>query len=173
LLNFKSNIRVQIQLFTNFVFKSLDYFIHLFVSYDFVNGRVTVLNIVPFCSFIKKLTNFSCAEMHLQVCFPLACTTFLIHPMNWPKKIKFEKSNYSRFQQIFFRFILCQVPGFKDVEYHPEAAIVNFYTMDSSIGGHTDHSEPNKTAPLGLSGIVNIKNDVSCFRSSLLPKIQK
>jgi hypothetical protein len=24
--------------------------------------------------------------------------------------------------------------------------------MDATIGGHTDHSEPNKTAPLGAPG---------------------
>ena len=29
-----------------------------------------------------------------------------------------------------------------------EAAIVNYYALDSSIGGHTDHSEYNHTAPL-------------------------
>ena len=49
----------------------------------------------------------------------------------------------------YSRFILRHVPGFEDVDYNPEAAIVNFYTMDSSIGGHTDHSEPNQAAPLG------------------------
>ncbi len=45
--------------------------------------------------------------------------------------------------------ILKRVKGFESLAYNPEAAIVNFYPMDSSIGGHTDHSEPNKTAPLG------------------------
>merc|ERR1719150_3699373 len=43
-------------------------------------------------------------------------------------------------------------------EYKPEAAIVNFYPENSSLGGHTDHSEPNRQAPLlsfsfGLSAI--------------------
>ena len=32
--------------------------------------------------------------------------------------------------------------------YKPEAAIVNFYPVNSSLGGHTDHSEPNRKAPL-------------------------
>jgi alkylated DNA repair protein alkB family protein 1 len=32
--------------------------------------------------------------------------------------------------------------------FRPEAAIVNFYHMDSSIGGHTDHSEFDLSAPL-------------------------
>ena len=42
--------------------------------------------------------------------------------------------------------------------YKPEAAIVNFYPTYSSLGGHTDHSEPNRKAPLlsfsfGLSAV--------------------
>ena len=42
--------------------------------------------------------------------------------------------------------------------YKPEAAIVNFYPTHSSLGGHTDHSEPNRKSPLlsfsfGLSAI--------------------
>jgi alkylated DNA repair protein alkB family protein 1 len=46
--------------------------------------------------------------------------------------------------------VLCQyiarVVGFDD--FHAEAAIVNYYHMDSTLSGHTDHSEPNKEAPL-------------------------
>lgn len=33
-------------------------------------------------------------------------------------------------------------------KYKAEAAIVNYYHMDSSIGGHTDHSEFDHSAPL-------------------------
>jgi len=36
--------------------------------------------------------------------------------------------------------------GFKG--FTPEAAIVNYYSLDSSLGGHTDHSEKNLAAPL-------------------------
>lgn len=36
--------------------------------------------------------------------------------------------------------------GFKD--FNAEAAIVNFYHMDSTLSGHTDHSEDNLEAPL-------------------------
>ena len=32
--------------------------------------------------------------------------------------------------------------------FQPQAAIVNFYHMDSTLGGHTDHSEFDLTAPL-------------------------
>jgi len=33
-------------------------------------------------------------------------------------------------------------------DFSAEAAIVNFYHMDSTLSGHTDHSEPDKKAPL-------------------------
>lgn len=33
-------------------------------------------------------------------------------------------------------------------EYHPEAAIVNFYNCKSTLAGHTDHSELDHNAPL-------------------------
>lgn len=36
--------------------------------------------------------------------------------------------------------------GFKNFE--AEAAIVNYYHMDSTLSGHTDHSEQNLEAPL-------------------------
>lgn len=32
--------------------------------------------------------------------------------------------------------------------FNAEAAIVNFYHIDSSLSGHTDHSEANLNAPL-------------------------
>jgi len=32
--------------------------------------------------------------------------------------------------------------------FMPEAAIVNYYSLDSTLGGHTDHSEINLEAPL-------------------------
>lgn len=38
------------------------------------------------------------------------------------------------------------IVGFR--EFTAEAAIVNFYHMDSTLSGHTDHSEMNKEAPL-------------------------
>ena len=38
------------------------------------------------------------------------------------------------------------LPEVKD--YSPEASIVNFYPEWSSLSGHTDHSEPNRRAPL-------------------------
>lgn len=32
--------------------------------------------------------------------------------------------------------------------YNCEAAIINYYHMDSTLSGHTDHSEQNLEAPL-------------------------
>lgn len=32
--------------------------------------------------------------------------------------------------------------------FNPEAAIVNYYHMDSTLSGHTDHSEKDLEAPL-------------------------
>lgn len=32
--------------------------------------------------------------------------------------------------------------------FQPEAAIVNYYHMDSTLSGHTDHSEEDLDAPL-------------------------
>lgn len=42
-----------------------------------------------------------------------------------------------------FARILCG-----DDRFLAEAAIVNFYPPDSSLGPHTDHSEPDQEAPL-------------------------
>lgn len=33
-------------------------------------------------------------------------------------------------------------------DFQPEAAIVNYYHADSTLSGHTDHSEQNLDAPL-------------------------
>ena len=37
--------------------------------------------------------------------------------------------------------------------YKPEAAIVNFYPTGATLGGHTDHSEPNRYCALILQMI--------------------
>lgn len=41
---------------------------------------------------------------------------------------------------------LAQALGFKD--FKAEAAIINYYRMNSTLAGHTDHSEVNVEAPL-------------------------
>lgn len=47
-------------------------------------------------------------------------------------------------------FLLANIPTFASQvkSYTAEAAIVNFYPIDATLGGHTDHSEPNLHAPL-------------------------
>lgn len=42
--------------------------------------------------------------------------------------------------------ILAKTLGFSD--FKAEAAIVNYYRMNSTLAGHTDHSEMNVSAPL-------------------------
>lgn len=41
---------------------------------------------------------------------------------------------------------MSQILGFKDFE--AEAAIANYYHMDSTLSGHVDRSEVNQHAPL-------------------------
>ncbi|XP_014246990.1 nucleic acid dioxygenase ALKBH1 [Cimex lectularius] len=45
---------------------------------------------------------------------------------------------------------LCKIIGkcIGNWDVDAQAAIINFYHMDSTLSGHTDHSEPNNTAPL-------------------------
>lgn len=42
--------------------------------------------------------------------------------------------------------ILAYNLGYTD--FNPQAAIINYYHIDSTLSGHTDHSEVNLTAPL-------------------------
>ena len=50
-------------------------------------------------------------------------------------------SNLSKLSKVISEYV-----GYKN--FTPEAAIVNYYNMDSTLGGHTDHSEKNCQAPL-------------------------
>ncbi|XP_033240975.1 nucleic acid dioxygenase ALKBH1-like [Drosophila pseudoobscura] len=78
--------------------------------------------------------------------FAMRWTTFGYHH-NWDTKI-YDESMRSPFPTdlksmcIFFSSIL----GFNN--FKPEAAIVNYYPIGTSLSGHTDHSEPNHSAPL-------------------------
>ncbi|KAG1655887.1 Nucleic acid dioxygenase ALKBH1 [Nymphon striatum] len=73
--------------------------------------------------------------------------TTLGYHHNWNTKV-YSMDDYSVFPEELNK--LCQFIvsfcGFKT--YKAEAAIVNYYHFDSSIGGHTDHSEFDHTAPL-------------------------
>ncbi|XP_062503200.1 nucleic acid dioxygenase ALKBH1-like [Corticium candelabrum] len=66
---------------------------------------------------------------------------------DWDKKV-YHKDIKSEFPDDLagLSHFVAETVGFLD--FRPEAAIVNFYHMDSAIGGHTDHSEFDLSAPL-------------------------
>ena len=67
---------------------------------------------------------------------------------DWTNKL-YHKERHSPFPtdlSLLSRFILasaCGFPGFR-----AEAAIVNYYHFESTLSGHTDHSESDLTFPL-------------------------
>ena len=66
---------------------------------------------------------------------------------NWTTKL-YHKDNYTSFPSDLSnltQFIL-KVIGFST--FVSEAAIVNYYHLDSTLSGHTDHSEYDLSAPL-------------------------
>ncbi|XP_017050669.1 nucleic acid dioxygenase ALKBH1 isoform X2 [Drosophila ficusphila] len=73
-------------------------------------------------------------------------TTFGYHH-NWDTKI-YEDQMQSPFPEDLTS--MCQLFAFAlgYDDFKPEAAIVNYYPVGTTLSGHTDHSEPNKSAPL-------------------------
>ncbi|KAH8286829.1 hypothetical protein KR018_000723 [Drosophila ironensis] len=73
--------------------------------------------------------------------------TTLGYHHNWDSKVYSEQAkspfpeDLSQLCQLFASYL-----GYKD--FKSEAAIVNYYPLGSSLSGHTDHSEPNHSAPL-------------------------
>ncbi|XP_019851810.1 PREDICTED: DNA demethylase ALKBH1-like isoform X2 [Amphimedon queenslandica] len=66
---------------------------------------------------------------------------------NWTSKL-YHKEHHSPFPSdlsLLSHFILSSV-GFPD--FKAEAAIVNYYHFESTLSGHTDHSEADLTSPL-------------------------
>ncbi|KAK7070839.1 Nucleic acid dioxygenase alkbh1 [Halocaridina rubra] len=66
---------------------------------------------------------------------------------NWDTK-EYSESNRGEMPSDLMKLcnIITKVLGYE--EFRAEAAIINYYHMDSSLGPHTDHSEPNRSAPL-------------------------
>ncbi|KAF4519741.1 hypothetical protein B566_EDAN014239 [Ephemera danica] len=66
---------------------------------------------------------------------------------NWDTKV-YSEDNRGVFPPDLAQLsqLLVRAAGFS--AYQAEAAIVNFYPMDSTLTGHTDHSEKDHTAPL-------------------------
>ncbi|CAL1673198.1 unnamed protein product [Lasius platythorax] len=66
---------------------------------------------------------------------------------NWDTKLYSENSKSDMPTELFgLTSILAKTLGFSD--FKAEAAIVNYYRMNSTLAGHTDHSEMNVIAPL-------------------------
>ena len=76
----------------------------------------------------------------------LRWATFGYHH-NWETKL-YSESSKSRMptELSLLTSFLAQTLGFKD--FKAEAAIINYYRMNSTLSGHTDHSEVNVEAPL-------------------------
>lgn len=66
---------------------------------------------------------------------------------NWDTKV-YSENNKGEFPKDLkdMTAFLASVLGFDD--FSAEAAIVNYYHLDSTLSGHTDHSEQNLEAPL-------------------------
>ncbi|XP_011862428.1 PREDICTED: alkylated DNA repair protein alkB homolog 1 isoform X2 [Vollenhovia emeryi] len=66
---------------------------------------------------------------------------------NWDTKLYSENSKSDMPAELSgLTSVLAQSLGFSG--FRAEAAIVNYYRMNSTLAGHTDHSETNVTAPL-------------------------
>ncbi|KAL0130758.1 hypothetical protein PUN28_002404 [Cardiocondyla obscurior] len=66
---------------------------------------------------------------------------------NWDTKLYSENSKSDMPMEVCgLTSVLAKALGFLD--FKAEAAIVNYYRMNSTLAGHTDHSEVNITAPL-------------------------
>ncbi|XP_015907019.1 nucleic acid dioxygenase ALKBH1 [Parasteatoda tepidariorum] len=75
------------------------------------------------------------------------CWTTLGYHHNWDTKI-YNPDHKSDFPKCLKQLSehVAECLGFKN--YNPEAAIVNYYNMKSSLGIHNDHSEENVHAPI-------------------------
>ena len=67
---------------------------------------------------------------------------------DWDTKIYTESDTFPQDLGDLCKTILQTIPGISSDTYKSEAAIINYYPMDSTLSGHVDFSEPNKTAPL-------------------------
>ena len=67
---------------------------------------------------------------------------------DWDTKVYSECGDFPQDLANLSKAILNQIGELKSDPYKAEAAIINYYPMDSTLSGHVDFSEPNKTAPL-------------------------
>lgn len=67
---------------------------------------------------------------------------------DWDTKVYTEQGDFPVDLAELSKSILNEIPGLSSDTYKSEAAIINYYPMDSTLSGHVDFSEPNKSAPL-------------------------
>ncbi|XP_021190666.3 nucleic acid dioxygenase ALKBH1 [Helicoverpa armigera] len=89
---------------------------------------------------------FRNGECEKQLQKKLRWTTLGYHH-NWDTKV-YTESNKSKFPEDLAELsdVLAKYLGYSD--FTAEAAIVNYYHMNSTLSAHTDHSEVNLKAPL-------------------------
>lgn len=66
---------------------------------------------------------------------------------DWDSKL-YSEENKTHFPEELAQLAYCIGKAVAGWEVIAQAAILNFYRLDSTLSGHTDHSEPNNTAPL-------------------------
>ncbi|XP_070160251.1 nucleic acid dioxygenase ALKBH1 [Polyergus mexicanus] len=96
-------------------------------------------------------------ETWWEICFQMSERAKILLPKlrwstlgyhhNWDTKLYSENSKSDMPAELSsLTSILAKTLGFSD--FKAEAAIVNYYRMNSTLAGHTDHSEINVAAPL-------------------------
>ncbi|XP_068154875.1 nucleic acid dioxygenase ALKBH1 isoform X1 [Drosophila tropicalis] len=73
--------------------------------------------------------------------------TTLGYHHNWNTKV-YDEEMHSPFPQDLSKMCEFFATVLGHSNYASQAAIVNYYPIGSTLSGHTDHSEPNQTAPL-------------------------
>ena len=92
---------------------------------------------------------FEAAKTDAKIADKLRWATLGLHH-DWDTKI-YDPDQNSRIMPDSLSRLCKTLVNLLPVEYpnfSAEAAIINFYPMDASLGGHTDNSEPNMDAPL-------------------------
>ncbi len=62
--------------------------------------------------------------------------------------VNYKEEKYYGFPEDLSQLMKCISTGLGFEDYSPETAIVNYYPIGSSMGGHTDHYEEELDAPL-------------------------
>ncbi|XP_013774319.1 nucleic acid dioxygenase ALKBH1-like [Limulus polyphemus] len=92
------------------------------------------------------LTNLGTEKFNILNVKKLRWTTLGYHH-NWDTKV-YSRDMCSPFPESLknLSVFVARILGFGN--FQPEAAIINYYHKDSTLGGHTDHSEFDLSAPL-------------------------